>query len=586
MSESPVETPDFFQNLKDRYTKVLALLEDKLEDKSEPYRNKYSALEILKSLLDELQNAENSDPRIVPLLGVVYLNLGIVSIETEDLKSGEEYLSTCLRTLEDKESSPDCILSVISALNQLGIVWSRRDEPKKAKNLLDHAKLIYEKYKSTESTDPIGMSALFGVQDGVESEPKETMEKLHTLTLYYLAQIHGSLENYFESAVYCHETLSRQLGHKDFDMVEWALNAATLSQFFMEKSSFSKAKHHLGAATYILDTYKDSLEKSDEEKKENEEARAAAWENYKHRNADVARCWAKYGIALLSASRDRLLKNAEKDELPEVPEVPVDSFKNLEFETIEKDVEMVVADVTDQYLLDFGDARVVFLKVQRWLDEAKDFYTLENHASDYVQVVQDMSQAYKYLAFFEGEDDRRAKMHKRRVDVLEGVVKELNPTYYQAACRELWMELGETYSDILDIKLDRLRAMEERPSPKVLAKINELSVKAIENFQKFVDSVMQENHKGSGKIPEEMARPVLCAHFHLGRLYNAFISPDKKVQLEKSKKCLKAYLYLVNYCEKDEKAREAMAEELNVCKELVELLPLKIRKLEQECEAL
>lgn len=52
---------------------------------------------------------------------------------------------------------------------------------------------------------------------------------------------------------------------------------------------------------------------------------------------------------------------------------------------------------------------------------------------------------------------RQCKMHKRRADLLEGVAKELNPTYYLTPCRELWFELGETYSAMLDIKISRFQ---------------------------------------------------------------------------------------------------------------------------------
>lgn len=52
---------------------------------------------------------------------------------------------------------------------------------------------------------------------------------------------------------------------------------------------------------------------------------------------------------------------------------------------------------------------------------------------------------------------RQCKMHKRRVDLLEGVVKELNPTYFLTNCQELWFELGETYNDMLDTKLVKLQ---------------------------------------------------------------------------------------------------------------------------------
>ena len=40
------------------------------------------------------------------------------------------------------------------------------------------------------------------------------------------------------SATYCHSTLQRQLQLKQFNPMEWALNAATLSQYYINKVSF------------------------------------------------------------------------------------------------------------------------------------------------------------------------------------------------------------------------------------------------------------------------------------------------------------------------------------------------------------
>ena len=80
-------------------------------------------------------------------------------------------------------------------------------------------------------------------------------------------------------------------------------------------------------------------------------------------------------------------------------------------------------------------------------------------------------------------------MHKRRIDHLESVLKELNPQYYLFVCRQLWYELGETYSDILDIKLQRLQASDDRPTPHALRKVNHLIEQSIANFNKFLDSL-------------------------------------------------------------------------------------------------
>jgi hypothetical protein len=79
-------------------------------------------------------------------------------------------------------------------------------------------------------------------------------------------------------------------------------------------------------------------------------------------------------------------------------------------------------------------------------------------------------------------------MHKRRIDHLESVLKELNPHYYLLVCRQLWYELGETYSDILDIKLQRLQT-DEQATPHALRKVNHLAEQSITHFNNFLESL-------------------------------------------------------------------------------------------------
>ncbi|XP_066596060.1 KIF-binding protein-like [Prorops nasuta] len=583
------------EDIKKKFVEIKKLLEEQepFDNEKEPYKSKYAAIKVFKEIqlkLDDLVNAtsEKKDD-LIKMLAVVHLNLGILHTDTEELKAGEEQFMSCLNLLKGKEMDVDCIIATLSALNQLGIVWSHWSQPAKAKNFLDQAENLYKQFTdSTNSNqDPINMSKLFGIEDD-ELSPTEVLHKLHTLTLYYLAQIYGTLKDHHKSAQYCHMTLRRQLGDgslQNLDHIDWALNAATLSQYFMENEGFPQARHHLAAASYLLQKYQESLEAKGGE--DSNEAIAAEWETFRHRKADVARCWAKYGILLLSMSKQRLLQKAEneseskKENSEKVTEKG--NMNDLKFDVLEKDIEAIAEQITDKFLLDFNDARPVFLNTQKWLDDSKKYYSFDSHASDYVQIAQDLSQAFKYLSFFEESDDRQAKMHKRRVDILENVVKELSPQYYQDACRQIWIELGETYSDILDIKLDRFRTTDERPSAIALAKVNNLIKNAIRNFQLFLNSLKPEvTANGVEQFSEDVLQPALCAYFNLGRLYNKFITPDKSLQLENTINGINAYKFIVDYCDKNPNAAEIMRTELNICRELASLLPLKVQKLRQE----
>lgn len=255
-------------------------------------------------------------------------------------------------------------------------------------------------------------------------------------------------------------------------------------------------------------------------------------------------------------------------------------MKNLVFPDL--DVSAYESKMSDKFLLMYQDAREVFLSCQTWLNKAKEYYKLETLASDYIELVQDCSQSYSYLSFFEEDDERRAKMHKRRIDMLEELVKEVNPTYYLQFCRQLWFELGEIYSDILNIKLEKITKSTERPTPHSLKKINALCEKSIENYDHFLDSVKNKNGKMPAKLEFDVIRPVVSAHAFIGRNSMKRIALDKNVQLSYVMKSYESYQTVVDICKNDSDAAAMMKEEFSLCQEMVKILPLKIKKLQAE----
>ncbi|GBP73545.1 KIF1-binding protein [Eumeta japonica] len=527
-----------------------------------------------------------SDCDFIAMLGAVYLHMGVIDMETEELTSSEEILTEALNLLEPKSMEPEIVLILLNVYNNLGILWSNRDknESEKAKFYLLKAKKLYEDFKCTLQM-PIPAEAIFSDSDrNIDSHLM--LEKAHTLTLYYLAQIFGVLKQNVKSAIYCHITLKRQLQYCDYDSIDWALNAATLSQFFAEQNGFVQSRHHLAAASTILDKYEQELMSSNEI---NTELYDSKIETYKHRSADVARCWVKYCLQLLSSSKNRLMVDSEKLDIAitdltklsiaDHEDINSSDMGNLAFTDI--DVSKYEITITEKFLSTFEDARAVFLCCQSWINKAKEYYKLDSLASDYIEIVQDNSQAYSYLAFFEDNDERQCKMHKRRINMLEELLKEVNPTYYIQYCRQLWYELGEVYSEILNIKLEKMNKSMDKPTPHVLNKINSLCEKSIENYERFITSI-----KNNGKLPEKLdydvIRPVVTAYCIIARNNMKKITPDKKNQLDNTIKSLESYKIVVDICKKDENAACLMQEEYSLCQEMVNILPIKIKKIETQ----
>lgn len=247
----------------------------------------------------------------------------------------------------------------------------------------------------------------------------------------------------------------------------------------------------------------------------------------------------------------------------------------------ELDVSKYEKKIGDKFLLTYQDAREVFLNCQTWLNKAKEYYKLDTLASDYIELIQDSSQSYSYLAFFEEDDERRAKMHKRRIDMLEDLLKEINPVYYLQYCRQLWYELGEVYSDILNIKLEKLNQMKE-PTPQALKKINMLCEKSIENYDAFLNSVKDKEGKMPQQLMYDLIRPVISAYAFIGRNSMKRIALDKRMQLVHVQKSLDSYQAVVDICTSNKEAAAMMHEEFQLCQEMINILPIKIKKLQLE----
>jgi KIF-binding protein len=410
-------------------------------------------------------------------------------------------------------------------------------------------------------------------------------EKIYTLTLYYLAQVIGGDGDLTSSAKYCHQTLRRQLEYNDYETIDWALNSATLSQYYFTQNCLKQSRHLLAAASYMLDKYEEEMITADMTPEQKE----AKLEEFQHRSADVSRCWAKYAIHILSTSKDRLLHDRDdRDQLGEIQS----GYTNFEvstgcdeFKTLSVHCTLYENQIVDEFLLTFEDAKVVFLLAQSWLNKAKEYYNSESEASEYAIITQDLASLYKHLAFFDEDDDNQCKLHKRRADLLEDLVKLLNPTYYLNICRECWYELGLTYSTMLDIKLSKLEQLtiKDRPTPHQLQKINILCEKSIAGFQAFVDSYKdKKTNEIPNTISDDEMQPILFAYFHFGRLFYKITTPDRRMTLLNLNNSLNNYALFVKKLEQRPTLMGPFAAELGVCREMTNLLPLKIKKLFNE----
>lgn len=585
-------------DLKEQYEGAMQLVEEqsKMDSETDPYKSHYCARDIfleiqskLKVLVDD-KVPESEDAALVykSLLGYIYKDLGQLHIFVEESTTGRKYLEDAITLLEPIQSHPEAVIALITCFNELSVRIAASNDRALAKIELLKSKELYEEFKKSDQ-NPLSITDLFGYGKGEPDleRAKLLLEKSHTLTLYYLAQVEDTAD---KSSFYLHATLKRQLQFNDYDSLDWALNAATFSQFFFSSEGMKHSKHHLAAATYVLDEYEKVMIKPEM----NEEEQNAAKEKFQNCYADVDRCWAMYCYHILAASKERLMKDEDGDDgdtldqsstnvaggkklnVAELAKLKAECG-NLEFPTI--DVKSYESLVTDEYVLVMEDAEKVFQFALQHLNHAKEYYTSETHASDYAKIIQDISSLYNHLAFFEEDESRQCKIHKKRADELEVLAEMLNPVYYKAICRELRYELGLTYNKMLNIKLDRMTA---DPNVHAINKVNKLSVKSILNFTKFIESYHSVDADSRediySKIDDEEMPPLLFSYFYMGRLYYKIITPDKRKLLSNITNSLKYYNFFLEGCNKTKKYASLFKQEVSVCREMTNLLPRLIQK--------
>ncbi|XP_014916570.1 KIF-binding protein [Poecilia latipinna] len=627
-----------WRSICDKFTNAQRLTEteSRNDPENDPFRSKYKARELLREIYCSLKSFEAGEgeedvggenceqrPPDQPVdgqtedafsqgfsgdspagmraakLGAVEYYLGVNHVDTEELSAGQEHLMNCMKMLEKCRVSSENVSLFIHVRNQLGILWAGRDETETAQGFLESAESIYQRYMKEDGRPPTDMTEYFTTEENLLTHQERTkrFELAYTHTMYYLAQVYKNLGENERAATYCHSTLQRQLQLNQFSPMEWALNAATLSQYYITKGRYTEGRHCLAAATVISGLAGEVPSEAAAQESETEsERREQLWQ----KRAEIARCWIKYCLNLLQDAKKLLednigeldtdrqdeLKRARRQEEEEEEKGRKSALLFGSEDTFDS-IASVEEKVMCLFPLDFTEARAVFLVGQNYVTQAKEYFQMDGYVTDHIEILQDHSSLFRALAFFEEDLERRCKMHKRRVDMLEPICNDLNSRYYLLIRRQLMFELAETYNEMMDLKLTLANRQADNHSldGHTIKKFNHLCSASAKYFQMFLDSLCSPEGKPPEHLEEEVLRPALVARFRVARLHSKLISSSPPVQLENLNRALENYKYVVQYCEAHPEAAAAVETELELSTEMVGLLPLKINRLKSRMAA-
>jgi len=548
-------------NVSTEYNTVLRLLAEQSPD-NEPYKSLYAARKVLQEISNKLDKRSGIQGEELAILqGTVLFQLGKNHAECDELSTGEDFLKRALEILGKVEDKVKSVTVYILTCHQLAVLQASRSEHEHALKFLLDAKTSHDNYKD-KSHPYEEHELLLGPQNPIaEDKRKEQFERLHTHTLYYLAQTYESLGKASIAASYCFTTLERQLTSRQYDAIDWSLNCATLSQYYLNTDNYKQARHCLACSEHVLTEYMERGEEKDD----------GIVEKMQQTKADVARCWVKYCIALLRYSQQLKEEGGVQDVL-KAREEDFNPFTCIDASSIELGVPCSPVDA-------FDAARSLFLFGQKCVDSAKCFFSLEWHASDNVSIIQDHSQLFKHLIFFEAELERKCRMYKRRADMMEGLLKQLNPQHYLVLMRQLMFEAGIIYSEMADCKIT-LAGDSEKPTTHAILKINKLISQSLKHFDSFINSFQDHSGKLPDRFDEQCLRSILSAKFWIARLHSKVVTANPQTQVDHQRKSLENYQWIVAYHKAyPAEVERCFAEELKMCKEMTELLPHKLDKM-------
>ncbi|TNN07010.1 KIF1-binding protein isoform 1 [Schistosoma japonicum] len=228
----------------------------------------------------------------------------------------------------------------------------------------------------------------------------------------------------------------------------------------------------------------------------------------------------------------------------------------------------------------------IFRMILHCIVKSEQFYVLQDHCTDAVGLIQDRSKAYRLMAVFESSINRQCCMHKRRIDMLNDVLKQLNPNYYLHICRQLTFELAEALSTLRDLKkklFDEVSVKGSQNSVHYAHKSNNLTKRAISVYQDFLKLYGVQSAKTALDFTDDDIKPLITTYLYTARLYSQFISTDNIEKIRNLSKALDFYEQLVtladHHIQRNPTTPIKDCDELRIAKEMVVLLPVKLSRL-------
>ncbi len=146
--------------------------------------------------------------------------------------------------------------------------------------------------------------------------------------------------------------------------------------------------------------------------------------------------------------------------------------------------------------------------------------------------------------------------------------------------QELILEIADIYNESFHNKYEILRSQ-----PKQIGDVNILGEKAFNYYNKLINYLEPEFKKAQEKTLEDLIT-IVTIKLNMARIHSKLVYKEKKKIVNCMVSALRIYEDVYNYLKKNEyyKMSDQLMEHMNICDEMINLLPSKINKINNEEE--
>ena len=458
--------------------------------------------------------------------------------------------------------------------NNLGIIYYNRGEIKKGLEHLAKAEQIYKTFFLNLTKDGENKfifskdlsfflnnicnentkNMLYNFETDDFEKNKKIFEHNYTLTIFYFAQAFTKL-NFRKKAIhFCSVTLKRQIENNEYDLKDAVNNCINLSDFYLETQNFAQTEYILKCALSLVP----------QDKSQKKKLRASV-------QAQLGKYYLeRLKLALLLARKNTSIANEKNlEELVNKRHFLINNLTNIDFPQI-KDIQ------------NLEDAKSIFRKGNTQLKRALQIFVMDGYVTDHIKITQTISQLYKYLILFEPDNARIFAMEDRRINLLEPMVKAINHKVYVIQWQEISLELAEIFCEIFESNFEIFKKNPKKIEQKKIEEINEFAKKSLFYYEDIIGYIENEYGKETEKKFEDFIT-IITIKSNIARLYSKIIFlNDTKKRVDSLKKSLDIYNQVYNLLKGAKDIfgdKEELKENLNMCEEMIGMLPIKIDKV-------